>query len=477
MKRILCFALLLVLVLGTVPSLADEVSEVMQVVKCNDYVSLREKPDTKADRLAKVHLGEFVIYCTEAENGFVRCTWDGKTGYILAKYLKTTTYWVAEDEILPNQMVYNCSEYVSLRKMPDTQSERLIKVPLGAAVTGCIRYNDEFIHCTYKGKSGYILAKYLKKADYSKVITGPTPTPKPTATPKVYPALPYYMEVINVQQNVSLRASASTSAKVLLYVPLGGVVEDCLQVSDRFAKCVYNGVTGYILLQYLGAYEPPVTSAFEDLNLPSYEIFKTRGSEVLEFKAANSYTVAVRRNFNENDEEIMAVCYDPFMNPVWQVRDKSDIVTELSFTNALITSTQTNAELVLFVCGKGFTAYNVGPWQGIQWEYNDEHAKSIGAGLCYAVDANGVFYVIGYYSSELTAISPEGKFLWACNYEDSNIYWPYHIDVAAEGLCVYYASGTESTDNTKVWRVLFSYDGQYISTDIVSEPKWDENAG
>lgn len=474
MKRILCIVLLSALLLCFAPSTAEEVSEVMQVVKCNDYVSLREKPDTKSERLAKVHLGEYVIYCTEAENGFVHCTWDGKSGYILAQYLKTTPLWVAEDEILPNQMVYNCSEYVSLRKMPDTQSERLIKVPLGAAVTGCTRYNEEFIHCSYKGKSGYILAKYLKKADYSKVVTGPTPTPRPTGTPKVYPALPYYMEIINCQQSVSLRATASTGATVLVYVPLGAVVEDCVQVNDRFVKCIYKGQTGYILIDYLGEYEPPQNNSFDDLTLPAYEVFKNCGNEILEFKATNSYTVVVRRGYADNTEQIMAVCYDPFLSPVWTVRDEFHDPTELTMTNALVTYTDSNAVLVLFVCGKGFTAYNIGPDGSVQWQLNDEQAQSVGAGISYAVQADGVFYVIGYYSSVLTAISPDGRFLWECSCDDENIYWPYYIEPVNEGIYVYWDGGVESTDNTLVWRVLFSYDGRYVSTDLVKDPQLNQ---
>ena len=109
----------------------------------------------------------------------------------------------------------------------------------------------------------------------------------------------------------------------------------------------------------------------------------------------------------------------------------------------------------------------------MQWQLNDEQAQSVGAGISCAVQADGVFYVIGYYTSTLTAISPEGKFLWECTLEDDNIYWPYYIDPVSEGIYVYWAGGVESTDNTLVWRVLFSYDGQYISTDLVKDPQSD----
>ena len=61
----------------------------MQMVKCKDYVSLREKPATGSARLAKVPLGEKVLAWPEAgeENGFIRCCWHDTYGYILAEYL------------------------------------------------------------------------------------------------------------------------------------------------------------------------------------------------------------------------------------------------------------------------------------------------------------------------------------------------------------------------------------------------------
>ena len=472
MKKLLCATLCLLMALSVLPALADSVSEVMQVVNCNEYVSLRKTPDTSADRLAKVHLGEFVTNCAEASNGFVYCTWDGKTGYILAKYLKTTPWSTSNEKIIPNQMVCNCSEYVSLRQYPDTNSTRLQKVPLNAIVTGCIRYNDQFVWCTYKKDSGYILAKYLKKANYN-VKTTPTPTPKPkvTPTPKVYPALPYYMQVVNCNEYVSLRKTASTSAQVLKKVPLGSVVEGCVQVSDSFVSCTFDGASGYIAKQYLAAYEPPQDSSFSDLNNPAYEIFKTRGSEVIEYTTANGYTVAVRRGYTQEHEEIMAVCYDVNKKPVWSKKDESAYTTELTLTHAFVTQLNGQDLLVMYVSGKGFTAYTIGAWGDQIWKQDDAAVEKLGGSLSVAVQSDGTFYVTGYYSATLMAFAPSGKLLWECEYVDENVYWPYHIDLAPEGIYVYYASG-ENGD--LVWRGLFSYFGQYVSTDKVPEPDWEE---
>ena len=134
--------------------------ECMRVVNCDEWVSLREYADTKSDRVAEVPLGATVDNCWE-RGDFYYCEYRGTGGYILSKYLK------AESEIreagLGDLRVVNCDEWVSLRARPDTDSERIAKVPLGEVVSECSQSGD-FVRCTYNGISGYIVSKYLDPA-------------------------------------------------------------------------------------------------------------------------------------------------------------------------------------------------------------------------------------------------------------------------------------------------------------------------
>ena len=466
MKRIFCALLCAVLMLSLLPAMAEDVSEVMQVVKCNEYVSLRKDPDTKSERLKKVHLGELVTDCHAATNGFIQCSWDGKTGYILAEYLKKTDFTMS-DGILPNQMVYNCNEYVSLRKEPDTKSDRLKKVPLGAIVTGCVSYMGNWIYCEYKGSRGYVLTKYLKKADYS----APKPTPKPTATPtpKTYAPLPYYMQIIKCEAFVSLRATPSTGGKVLVQVPLNAVVEGCVQVDDRFVSCTYNGQSGYILREYLGVYEPPMDSAFDDLDMPAYDIFKTRGENVLE-ATFSGYTVVVRRSISSDKEELMAVCYDANLKPVWTVPVESNYVTELTLTDAFIAGTADKPVLVTFAVEKGFTAYGIGPWTDELWHNAD--SEKLSGSITTAVDKDGTIYAIGAYNYSLLCVNNEGETVFTTDHFNANIYWPYHIELSENVIYLYYdcETGTEGM----VYRDTYNYNGSYINTELVAPPVIEE---
>ncbi len=132
---------------------------VMQVVNCEEWVSLRASANTSSSRLAKIPLGAVVTDCAWHTSEFIRCTYNGRTGYVLAKYLTSSLGQCSYE--LGTMQVANCGEWVSLRASDSTSSKRLAKIPLGAKVYDCTGYYGDFIHCTYEGQSGYVLAEYL----------------------------------------------------------------------------------------------------------------------------------------------------------------------------------------------------------------------------------------------------------------------------------------------------------------------------
>lgn len=70
--------------------------------------------------------------------------------------------------------IVNCQDWVSLRSAPDSGSERLAQVPLGALVTGEYDYDSDFSHCSYGGVSGYIMNKYLEAPALAEQVDGLT---------------------------------------------------------------------------------------------------------------------------------------------------------------------------------------------------------------------------------------------------------------------------------------------------------------
>lgn len=216
----------------------------MSVVNCREYVTLRAQPRKSAAAVARVPLGaEVETYHRIGE--FTECYYGDLHGYILSTYLsyeigayEGDTYAmddtaVAEDSYyMGERTIVNCNEYVTLRSRPSTASAALTRIPLGQSVE-CYSYNDDFVVCDYNGLRGYVLLQYISSAygdDYGRCIGT--------------------MRVINCREYVTLRAAASTSARALLRVPLGAVVEAYGSIG-KFTECVYAGERGYILTSYL----------------------------------------------------------------------------------------------------------------------------------------------------------------------------------------------------------------------------------
>ncbi len=97
LKKAAAFLVAVLMLLITFSALADrEMQEkgygyigAMEVVYCKEWVSLREKPSKTSARLAEIPLGAIVYSCRETKNPmFVKCEYEGLTGYVLVGYLK-----------------------------------------------------------------------------------------------------------------------------------------------------------------------------------------------------------------------------------------------------------------------------------------------------------------------------------------------------------------------------------------------------
>ncbi len=439
MKKIVVFLLAALLLAVWTPSLADGVSEVMCVTNCEEWVSLREGPDTSSKRLSQVRLGELVIHCSAAENDFIRCEFGGKTGYIRSQYLKKTSF--SSDESFPgNQMVVNCTEWVSLWDLPGEGAKRLAKVPLGSIVTSCIR-EEEYVSCVYKGQRGYISSQYLKKANYTVATRDDSVV---SAARGKYPDITDPMYVVNCNEWVSLWEKASSSSARLAKVPLGAQVDGCVQVSDAFIYCRFNGLWGYIRTEYLSVSEvddPEIGLTFDDLPyLPDFETFCTAGYLVLS-ETYQGYTIAVSRCYNDR-EEIMAVCYDLQWKPLWQLRgvsmgELSDVVQ----TDAVIGGTTEKPLLIWYIKGLGFTAYKAGPTLSVAWILPESEALDIRNTLCMGVHWDGTLY--GAFDDVLFAVSADGELMWKTVCEKPELTFPFLIETGEGDVTVYYDNQPE----------------------------------
>lgn len=157
--------------------------------------------------------------------------------------------------------VANVDSFVSLREYPDTQSNRVAKVPKWADVEAYY-YDGNWFECYYNGLHGYILREYLtdrpgKYSDYPGNYENYYEEPQFS---QYYPdqyidgwQLDYIGEyyVVNCNEWVSLREHADESSTRLAKVPLGARVNSCYDTIFDFILCDYNGEMGFIKKQYL----------------------------------------------------------------------------------------------------------------------------------------------------------------------------------------------------------------------------------
>ena len=140
-----------------------------QIVNCASYTWLRAYPDSSSQRLLQIPLGSIVTNVYYQDDRYSYCVYGNVDGYILNSNLA----WVsggsggdsygysASDNYIGTARIVNCLSYASLRQSPDTRSNRVARVPVGAYVTNASIVDDRFAYCEYNGYAGYILLDNL----------------------------------------------------------------------------------------------------------------------------------------------------------------------------------------------------------------------------------------------------------------------------------------------------------------------------
>ena len=112
MKRL--FAAILVLVMLASFALAESIGTRMSVAHCNEWITLRADPSTKAESLAKMPLGADNLILLDDDFGdFAQVSYDGTIGYALKKYLEVAESFAGEELALDEEQRYNVNLFLS----------------------------------------------------------------------------------------------------------------------------------------------------------------------------------------------------------------------------------------------------------------------------------------------------------------------------------------------------------------------------
>lgn len=138
----------------------------------------------------------------------------------------------AQDGYIGMMEVINCNEWVSIRERPSESAPRLTQVPLGAVVQDARPFNPKWIHASYNGFEGYILAEYL------------TPRKAEAAAPAEAAPIPegaVRIAVVTAKDGAALYTDTTGATPTREHLPCGVVARNCVQQANGVMYLEYNG--------------------------------------------------------------------------------------------------------------------------------------------------------------------------------------------------------------------------------------------
>ena len=261
------------------------------VIKTNgSTLNMRAKASSSATVLAKLKNGAQVKLIEDGSTWIK--IWDGvQSGYIMKKYAKVTLItfstptpvptldpettlppWTTPEPSISPEPTVTPSPTIAPTPEPTPKIEaigtakvktsggtlnmRATASSKGKVVTKLknktevevLAQDGSWVQIRYKGKIGYVMAKYLNVSMNGEATDAPEATAAPTAAP-----LPETIGTAKVKTNggkLAMRKSASSSAKQVTLVPNKATV-DVVSVDGKWAQVIYKGKVGYVSSAYL----------------------------------------------------------------------------------------------------------------------------------------------------------------------------------------------------------------------------------
>ena len=208
-----------------------------KTVYTTENLKVRAQPNTSAEVLGTLKKGT-KVETYGLKDGWYEIKYEGKTGYISAKYTTETDPSTPTPTPTPETKTVYTTENLKVRTQPNTSAEVLGTLKKGTKVE-TYGLKDGWYEIKYEGKTGYISAKYTTETDPS------TPTPMPTPETKT----------VYTTENLKVRAQPNSSAEVLGTLKKGTKVET-YGLKDGWYEIKYEGKTGYISAKYTTETDP-----------------------------------------------------------------------------------------------------------------------------------------------------------------------------------------------------------------------------
>ena len=202
-------------------------------------LNMRREASMESQILLEIPRGETVIV-TESGDDWCRVRYHGVTGFCVTHYL---SLGIGGEESRKTAMVVTDSGPLNLRASASVNSAVLSVIPRGQTVSVFKEENDWCL-VSYNGKTGYVMAQFLRQE------AAPAATPAPTATPIPQPVIPAFATVTTPEGSLNLRKSADQNSDVLIRIPQNETLP-VLALSGAWTQVTYSGKTGYVMSAFL----------------------------------------------------------------------------------------------------------------------------------------------------------------------------------------------------------------------------------
>ena len=116
-------------------------------VSANGGLRLRSGPGETYDKLLTIPDGTTLAF-TEEKDGWLKTTYDGKTGYVSQDYIAISA-------------TVNAGPGLNLRDAASENGTKLTTIPNGASVQCIGNRSGDWVKVKYNGYEGYVSAQYL----------------------------------------------------------------------------------------------------------------------------------------------------------------------------------------------------------------------------------------------------------------------------------------------------------------------------
>ncbi len=235
-----------------------------KVTTNSSSLNLRSDRSATSKILAYIPKGT-MIALTQYGSDWCATSYNGKSGYVMTKYLTLTQTGVtAAPAATPTPTppaqtgaayakVTTRSGSLNLREADNGGARVLTTIPRNSYIA-IDRYGASWCMTRYAGYTGYVMTSFLTFVS-TPAAPSATPTPSPTPTPApAYGAR--YARVTTRSGSLNLRERADGGARVLTTIPRGETVT-LTSYGASWCGTSYNGYTGYVMTSFLTLVSSP----------------------------------------------------------------------------------------------------------------------------------------------------------------------------------------------------------------------------